>query len=89
MRRWNGWGDESVEFVLTPKAETLVAGQIGSGARQADVSLDYLVARVPSGVPPVPGVVPLSANGATRLVAVNVDPAESRRRSALSRSSPG
>jgi alkyldihydroxyacetonephosphate synthase len=48
MRRWNGWGDESVEFVLTPKAETLLAGQIGSGARQTDISLDALVARVPA-----------------------------------------
>ncbi|MFN7982886.1 MAG: VWA domain-containing protein [Vicinamibacterales bacterium] len=37
---------------------------------------DYLVADVPAGVPPVPGIVP-SPGGSGSLLAVNVDPAES------------
>ena len=37
---------------------------------------EYVVADVPAGVPPVPGVAPLPGGGAARLVAVNVDPSE-------------
>lgn len=39
-------------------------------------SAEYLVADVPSGVPPVPGVAPVPGSRASNLVAVNVDPAE-------------
>lgn len=38
---------------------------------------DYLVADVPAGVPPVPGVTTVAGGAPSRLVAVNVDPAES------------
>ena len=44
------------------------------GQQQAEA---YLVADVPAGVPPTPGVAPLAGrSGPPRLVAVNVDPAE-------------
>jgi hypothetical protein len=44
----------------------------GGRARAAD----YLIADVPAGVPPVPGVASVGSGPASQLVAVNVDPSE-------------
>ena len=39
MRRWNGWGDESVEFALSADALAFLAQRIGSGRPVADAAL--------------------------------------------------
>ena len=39
MRRWNGWGDDSVQFPLNPDALQFLAEKIGSGSPIVDISL--------------------------------------------------
>ncbi|RZT09591.1 alkyldihydroxyacetonephosphate synthase [Duganella sp. CF402] len=36
MRRWNGWGDESVEFALNDEALAFLAQRVGAGTPVAD-----------------------------------------------------
>ncbi len=40
MRRWNGWGDESVAYALHDDALGFLAGRIGGGAPFADAPFD-------------------------------------------------
>ena len=47
MRRWNGWGDDTVLYPLAPKAESFLAERIGEGSPAQDVGLEGVVARVP------------------------------------------
>ena len=70
----NQWNDFPLHATFVPFVHE--AMQYLSGGRR---SSDYLVAHVPAGVPPVPGIAPFaSVPGAVpRLVAVNVDPVES------------
>jgi hypothetical protein len=70
----NQWNDFPLHATFVPFMHE--AMQYLSGGRR---SSDYLVTQVPAGVPPVPGVAPFAAvqGAASRLVAVNVDPAES------------
>ena len=46
MRRWNGWGDDSVEEHVPERALTLLRELVGPSARPADASLDEVVAAV-------------------------------------------
>jgi len=39
MRRWNGWGDESVTYGLSSSAQRYLQGHIGPGTPQEDVRL--------------------------------------------------
>jgi hypothetical protein len=70
----NQWNDFPLHATFVPFIHE--AMQYLSGGRR---SSDYLVGHAPAGVPAVPGVAPVSAasGGQPRLVAVNVNPAES------------
>jgi hypothetical protein len=70
----NRWNDFPLHATFVPFVHEVI--QYLSGGRR---SSDYVIAQVPAGVAPVPGVAPFTpAEGAApRLVAVNVDPAES------------
>ncbi|MFL5650494.1 MAG: FAD-binding oxidoreductase [Chloroflexota bacterium] len=48
MRRWNGWGDESVETSLPPRARELLESLIGPGTPPRDATLDGVVSSVPA-----------------------------------------
>jgi alkyldihydroxyacetonephosphate synthase len=47
MRRWNGWGDETVDFLLTENAYRFLAERIGEGSPVPNVTLDDVLAQVP------------------------------------------
>src|SRR4249920_2854986 len=47
MRRWNGWGDDSVETALPARARGLLASLIGPGTPARDATLDEVAAAVP------------------------------------------
>ncbi|MYM66558.1 FAD-binding protein [Pseudoduganella sp. FT55W] len=46
MRRWNGWGDESVEFALNGEALAFLAQRIGAGKPVADAALAQACAQI-------------------------------------------
>ncbi len=46
-KRWNGWGDEAVEFALAPAAVQFLAEQIGPGRTMQDATFDQVCADVP------------------------------------------
>lgn len=55
MRRWNGWGDDSIEYHLPGKATTYLNEWVGTGTRPRDATLADVVAAVPpSRLPPHP-----------------------------------
>ena len=70
----NQWNDFPIHATFVPFMHEVM--QYLSGGRR---SSDYLVAQVPAGVPPAPGVASFAIvqGAAPRLVAVNVDPLES------------
>ncbi|MQA30104.1 MAG: VWA domain-containing protein [Luteitalea sp.] len=69
----NRWNDFPLHSTFVPFVHEAI--RYLSGGRTS--ASDYLVDTVPAGLAPVPGVVPLNAaQSAPRLVAVNVDPAE-------------
>jgi alkyldihydroxyacetonephosphate synthase len=47
MRRWNGWGDDSVWIDLPPQAHGLLRKTLGSGNVKADTTLDAFIRRIP------------------------------------------
>ncbi len=47
MRRWNGWGDDQVEYPLPPEGAEFVEAAIGAGTAATDASLDSALATVP------------------------------------------
>ncbi|HEX7950535.1 MAG TPA: FAD-binding oxidoreductase [Candidatus Limnocylindrales bacterium] len=59
MRRWNGWGDDSIEEHVPDRAMALLHELVGPSARPRDATLDEVVAAVrPSRLEPhaAPGV---------------------------------
>ncbi|HEY69873.1 MAG TPA: FAD-dependent oxidoreductase, partial [Anaerolineae bacterium] len=48
MRRWNGWGSESVDYPLPPSAADYLEGMVGSGSTIADADLDQVLKSVPA-----------------------------------------
>lgn len=55
MRRWNGWGDDSIEFALNQDALEFLSGRIGISATPNDASLSQACNTVPpSRLPPHP-----------------------------------
>ncbi len=48
MRRWNGWGDDKVEFHLAPTARRMLEERIGAATPRAEVDLETMVSRVPA-----------------------------------------
>jgi hypothetical protein len=70
----NAWNDFPRHASYVPFVQEAVEYLAGDAPRAAD----YLVAGVPAGVPAVPGFATVTERpGATRRIAVNVDPAES------------
>jgi alkyldihydroxyacetonephosphate synthase len=47
MRRWNGWGDETVSYPVPPSAITYIERLVGPGHSPKDVELKDAVSRVP------------------------------------------
>ncbi len=47
MKRWNGWGDTARHYPLAPAGLAYVAGLVGSGEPQPDVTFECVVADVP------------------------------------------
>ena len=47
MRRWNGWGDESITATLPPRTIPFLKGVLGSGSRPRDAALRDLLGRLP------------------------------------------
>ncbi len=64
-KRWNGWGDESVEFSLEPHAVQFLAAQIGRGIKPQDASFEQVCALVPASCLPAHPLIQVDA--ATRV----------------------
>lgn len=47
MRRWNGWGDDTIDYPLPPSAAEFIKNLVGPGSPPQDISLADLTARVP------------------------------------------
>ncbi|MBQ5948096.1 FAD-binding oxidoreductase [Massilia sp. ST3] len=53
MRRWNGWGDDTVEMELGTEARAFLEGRVGKGRAPADASFEQACAGLPAGrLPP-------------------------------------
>jgi len=53
MRRWNGWGDDSIDFALGADALGFLEARIGKGRAQRDATFDEACAQLPaSRLPP-------------------------------------
>ncbi len=48
MRRWNGWGDLSVDVKLPAKGLEILKGLIGEGSSVEDIPLEKILERVPA-----------------------------------------
>lgn len=48
MRRWNGWGDDTVKVELTQPVKSFLAKELGPGTPPVDVTLQEAVSRVPA-----------------------------------------
>ncbi len=48
MRRWNGWGDESVHYALPEQAERFLRERVGPGTPRPDACLEDVLAQVPT-----------------------------------------
>ncbi len=47
MRRWNGWGDDTVFYPLSQNAFSYLAGKIGEASPLPEATLDEVLLRVP------------------------------------------
>jgi alkyldihydroxyacetonephosphate synthase len=47
MRRWNGWGDQTITYPVPQSAVEYLASVIGPGAPPQDVTLEQVIASVP------------------------------------------
>jgi alkyldihydroxyacetonephosphate synthase len=47
LRRWNGWGDDSIETVLPPRARELLGSLVGPATPPQDAALETVVGAVP------------------------------------------
>ncbi|MEX5747040.1 FAD-binding oxidoreductase [Massilia sp. X63] len=55
MRRWNGWGDDSIETELAPEARAFLRERLGQGSTPNDASFDAACAQLaPGRLPPHP-----------------------------------
>jgi len=84
MRRWNGWGDETVDFPLHDAALDFLAQRVGQGSPLRDASFEAACASLPpSRLQAAPAAI--SAHAAARLI--DTAPA-ARLRNALGQSLP-
>ncbi|WP_314444551.1 FAD-binding oxidoreductase [Massilia timonae] len=64
MRRWNGWGDESIMVQLEGEARAFLGARLGRGTAQQDATFEQACAGLPPGrLPPHPLI---DATGPTR-----------------------
>ncbi|NNG22103.1 FAD-binding oxidoreductase [Telluria aromaticivorans] len=49
MRRWNGWGDDTIDMPLGAGAQAFLAGRLGQGTRPQDASFEEACARLAPG----------------------------------------
>src|SRR5262249_23592573 len=47
VKRWNGWGDESIAFPLPAGAAAFLGARVGAGAPQKDAALAPVLKRLP------------------------------------------
>ena len=47
MKRWNGWGDEEIDYPLPAKAGSYLAELIGHGERRQDAALSDVISSIP------------------------------------------
>ena len=47
MRRWNGWGEETISSPLSPAATTFIRKAIGIGTPTRDATLEEVIVQVP------------------------------------------
>jgi len=47
MRRWNGWGDDTVQYPITPRAAGFLEKKIGKGIPPNDVKLEDILKKIP------------------------------------------
>ncbi len=47
MRRWNGWGDESVSYPVAGSAIEFIERLVGAGRPSRDVNLKEAISRLP------------------------------------------
>lgn len=48
MRRWNGWGDDTIDHPVPRRARTFLEEHVGPGTRPRDASLTQVLASVPT-----------------------------------------
>lgn len=66
MRRWNGWGEETVAYPLGGETRSFLRQQLGPGTPQEDASLESVVAKVPPTRLPVHKLVNFAAEDRVR-----------------------
>jgi alkyldihydroxyacetonephosphate synthase len=47
MRRWNGWGEDSIGYGASDEAKAYLAERVGQGAAPKDISRDEILRKVP------------------------------------------
>ena len=47
MRRWNGWGDDTIDGQLTDEAREFLRVRVGDGSAPTDAALDAVIAEIP------------------------------------------
>ncbi|KPJ78835.1 MAG: FAD-linked oxidase [Deltaproteobacteria bacterium SG8_13] len=66
MRRWNGWGDESIHVALPEEGARLLRRSLGEGRPQTDCTFESLLHRIPAcRIPPHPCI---QTDAPTRLI---------------------
>jgi alkyldihydroxyacetonephosphate synthase len=48
LRRWNGWGNASIQMELSPKSQAYLSQRIGEGTAYRDYPLDRFLKRMPA-----------------------------------------
>ncbi|MBQ5962490.1 FAD-binding oxidoreductase [Massilia sp. ZL223] len=61
MRRWNGWGEESIEMELGAEARAFLAQRVGKGTPPSDASFEQACAALPPGRLPAHPLIDASA----------------------------
>ncbi len=47
MRRWNGWGDDSITYPVQPRAARMLANELGPGTPPRDATLNEVLTAIP------------------------------------------
>ena len=63
MRRWNGWGDDTIDVPLDASALAFLRGQLGASSAPRDAAFDALCAALPPGRLPAHPLVHAGAAG--------------------------